>query len=264
MDARKTWPDRREILYRGEYDGGRDEHRGSPRAGTSRIPFEALVEVGGAMGPSFEAQAINVSEDGMQLRTAYLPEAGQPLTCRFDAGAGRERARVGRGRLDAGRRRRAASSRSGSPTSTPRASRRSKRIVRRRRGAAGGAARRAGDRRCACTSRGWRRRCARTMKDCAASAVTVGSGLGFLQVGKQLELEDAPSGAKRPAKHRSRRVVVDPTSHVPQLVVTLRYDDEHVAPLRPPEPRDRSSTKTPGAGVKAAADLGQIEKATTR
>src|SRR5262249_32124007 len=45
---------------------------------------EALVEVGGALGPSFEAQAINISEEGMQLRTAYLPELGQPLTCRFD------------------------------------------------------------------------------------------------------------------------------------------------------------------------------------
>jgi hypothetical protein len=62
------------------------EDRRAP--GTSRIPFDGLVEVGGAMGPSFEAQAINVSEDGMLLRTAYLPEAGQPLTCRFDAGPG--------------------------------------------------------------------------------------------------------------------------------------------------------------------------------
>src|SRR5258708_449624 len=56
--------------------------------GASRIPFEALVEVGGALGPSFEAQAVNISEEGMQLRTAYLPEQGQPLTCRFDAGPG--------------------------------------------------------------------------------------------------------------------------------------------------------------------------------
>ena len=60
------------------------EDRRAP--GTSRIPFEGLVEVGGALGPSFEAQAINVSQDGMLLRTAYLPDAGQPLTCRFDAG----------------------------------------------------------------------------------------------------------------------------------------------------------------------------------
>src|SRR5580704_16853672 len=62
------------------------EERRAP--GMTRIPFEGLVEVGGALGPSFEAQAVNVSEDGMLLRTAYLPEPGQPLTCRFDAGGG--------------------------------------------------------------------------------------------------------------------------------------------------------------------------------
>src|ERR1700691_5818337 len=62
------------------------EERRAP--GATRIPFDALVEVGGALGPTFEAQAINVSGDGIQLRTAYLPEPGQPLTCRFDAGSG--------------------------------------------------------------------------------------------------------------------------------------------------------------------------------
>src|SRR6185437_10529865 len=62
------------------------EDRRAP--GATRMPFDALVEVGGALGPSFEAQAVNVSEEGMHLRTAYLPEQGQPLTCRFDAGSG--------------------------------------------------------------------------------------------------------------------------------------------------------------------------------
>src|SRR5687767_11978426 len=54
--------------------------------GTVRIPFDAMVEVGGALGPSFEAVAVNLSEEGMSLRTAYLPEVGQPVMCRFDAG----------------------------------------------------------------------------------------------------------------------------------------------------------------------------------
>src|SRR6187551_3408765 len=63
-----------------------DNDRRAP--GAARMPFEALVEVGGALGPSFEAQAIDISEEGMHLRTAYLPEIGQPLTCRFDAGPG--------------------------------------------------------------------------------------------------------------------------------------------------------------------------------
>src|SRR5277367_4119994 len=55
--------------------------------GTTRIPFETLVEVGGALGPTFEAQAVDISEEGMHLRTAYLPEVGQPLRCRFEAGS---------------------------------------------------------------------------------------------------------------------------------------------------------------------------------
>ena len=54
--------------------------------GATRIPFEALVEVGGALGPSFEARALDLSHEGLHLRTAYLPEIGQPLSCRFDAG----------------------------------------------------------------------------------------------------------------------------------------------------------------------------------
>jgi hypothetical protein len=63
-----------------------DERR---EAASRRIPFDGLVEVGGALGPSFEAQAVDVSKEGIHLRTAYLPEVGQSLTCRFDAG-GRE------------------------------------------------------------------------------------------------------------------------------------------------------------------------------
>ena len=77
------------------------EDRRTP--GAMRFPFEGLVEVGGALGPSFEAQAVNVSEDGMQLRTAYLPEPGQPLTCRFDVGQGESVLALRRGRLGARR-----------------------------------------------------------------------------------------------------------------------------------------------------------------
>src|SRR5262245_63810807 len=56
--------------------------------GVARIPFDAMVEVGGALGPSFEAQAVNLSEEGMSLRTMYLPEVSQPVMCRFEAGYG--------------------------------------------------------------------------------------------------------------------------------------------------------------------------------
>jgi hypothetical protein len=63
------------------------------------------------------------------------------------------------------------------------------------------------------------------IKDALPTEVTVGSELGFLQVGRELELEDAESGNKRPANIDRVEVAVDPESHVPQLVVTLRYAD---------------------------------------
>jgi len=56
---------------------------------SQRIPFEAIVELGGEVDPNsaFEAQGVDVSATGMHLRTAYLPEVGQPLLCRFGSGA---------------------------------------------------------------------------------------------------------------------------------------------------------------------------------
>src|SRR3954469_723126 len=54
--------------------------------GTSRVPLETLVEIcGNEPGiPAFEAEALDVSAKGMHLRTAYLPEQGAPLVCRFE------------------------------------------------------------------------------------------------------------------------------------------------------------------------------------
>ena len=59
--------------------------RRAPNA--NRIPFDAMVEVGGELGPSFEAQAVNLSEEGMHLRTAYLPDVGQSVSCRSTMGS---------------------------------------------------------------------------------------------------------------------------------------------------------------------------------
>ena len=176
------------------------EDRRAP--GATRIPFDGLVEVGGALGPSFEAQAVNVSEDGMHLRTAYLPEQGQPLTCRFDAGAGRACWRRAR---SSGRR---APSKGGEfgvrftdmDAESVEALKRLCGVAARRSRVAGPsglegapAHRRPG---VADAREDPRRR---------PSAVTVGSDLGFLQVGKQLELEDAQSGEQAAREHRPRR-----------------------------------------------------------
>ncbi len=199
------------------------EDRRAP--GATRIAFDALVEVGGALGPSFEAQAINVSEDGILLRTAYLPEPGQPLTCRFDGGPGKNVLAAGevvwakgesRGGefgvrftdvdaegVDALKRLCGMTDGATSVDAVP--------VV------AGSKVRLHID--------GLASPMRAKIKDSRPTEVTVGSELGFLQVGKSLELEDAKSGGKRPACIDRVDVTIDPDSHVPQLVVTLRYSD---------------------------------------
>ncbi|HXX67083.1 MAG TPA: PilZ domain-containing protein [Polyangiaceae bacterium] len=208
------------------------EERRAP--GATRHPFDALVEVGGALGPTFEAQAVNVSEDGIQLRTAYLPEPGQPLTCRFDAGAGRSVLAAGEVAWAQGGDRggefgvrftdvdaesvEALKHVCGVGRTPPQVS-------------AGSKVRLHID--------GLASPMRAKIKDARNAAVTVGSDLGFLQVGRQLELEDAQSGAKRPAAIDRVDVLVDSTSQVPQLVVTLRYCD---VPQATPEVASRASS----------------------
>ena len=53
-------------------------HEDRRDAKSQRIPFEAIVELGGEVDPNsaFEAQGVDVSVIGMHLRTAYLPEVG--------------------------------------------------------------------------------------------------------------------------------------------------------------------------------------------
>ncbi|HMR07772.1 MAG TPA: PilZ domain-containing protein, partial [Polyangiaceae bacterium] len=55
--------------------------------GMNRVPVESLVEIcgrDGAGAPPFEAESVDVSGRGMHVRTAYLPDVGAPLVCRFE------------------------------------------------------------------------------------------------------------------------------------------------------------------------------------
>ncbi len=183
------------------------------------MPFDALVEVGGALGPTFEAQAVNVSEDGIQLRTAYLPEEGQTLTCRFDAGPGHNVLASGQvvwaqGGEEGGE----------FAVRFTDVDAESVDALKGICGVQGDSPVQAGSK-VRLHIDGLASPMRAKIKDAQASAVTVGSDLGFLQVGRALELEDAQSGQKRPANIDRVDVVVDPTSHIPQLVVTLRYSD---------------------------------------
>jgi hypothetical protein len=63
------------------------------------------------------------------------------------------------------------------------------------------------------------------VRDDHTGEILVGSNLDFLKVGKTLEFEDVERGKKRPATVDRVEVEVDPASHIPQLVVTLRYEN---------------------------------------
>ncbi len=189
-------------------------------AGATRIPFEALVEVSPSLGPAFEAQAVNVSDEGMQLRTAYLPEIGQPLLCRFDAGASGEVSAQGevvwREEGDRG-------------------GEFGMRFVDLDAGSAETLGRIVGVKEKTIQPSGAKVRLhieglgfpmKARVKDATRKELTVGNELGFLQVGKELELEDAETGEKRPARIDRVEVEIDAESGIPRLVVGLKYGDE--------------------------------------
>ncbi|MGO9710035.1 MAG: PilZ domain-containing protein [Polyangiaceae bacterium] len=197
---------------------GTDDRRAP---GATRIPFEALVEVGGALGPSFEAQAIDISEEGMHLRTAYLPEIGQPLSCRFDAGAGGNVIAAGEviWKQDAGK---------GGEFGIrftdldPQSAEALQRVI----GIACAPPAPAKGNRVRLHIEGLGSPMRAHVKESGRGLLTAFSGLGFLQVGKHLELEDAATGAKRPAKVVRVECEIDPESRVPQLVMSFQYEDQ--------------------------------------
>jgi PilZ domain-containing protein len=232
------------------------EERRAP--GATRHPFDALVEVGGALGPTFEAQAVNVSEEGIQLRTAYLPEPGQALTCRFDGGPGQSVLAAGEVAWAQGGDRggefgvrftevdaesvEALKHVCGLGEVPPQVNPGSKVRLH---------------------IDGLASPMRAKIKEARPTAVTVGSDLGFLQVGRQLELEDAQSGAKRPASIDRVDIVVDSTSQVPQLVVTLRYCDtsrtqqEEAASRAAPPPSAKSAPSPARSSLPSVEEAAQ-------
>jgi hypothetical protein len=199
----------------------REDQKAKDERAHERIPFDAMVEMGGSLGPTFEAQAVDVSRDGMHLKTAYLPDVGQPLTCRFDAGTAgsvlasgevvwkQEEQKGGEfgvrfTQLDQG------------------SVRTLEKIV-----SLGGRVTRApeGGPRVRLHIDGLASPMRARVRGSSREEVTVGSELGFLQVGKELELEDAESGGKRAARIDRVEVEIDPQSRIPRLVVALRYED---------------------------------------
>jgi hypothetical protein len=58
--------------------------------GGKRLPLEALVVVAGLsdQARAYECEAMDMTSKGMHLRTAYLPEVGETVSCRLDTGSG--------------------------------------------------------------------------------------------------------------------------------------------------------------------------------
>lgn len=202
-----------------------------------RIPFEALVEIGGAGTPAFEAESVDISTGGMHLRSAYLPELGEAVICRFDTGQGepicaegevvwRDEAALG-GEL--GIRFTHVDEPSAaallemcgvapvvqappqperpsvSPASATNAATVGSRVKLHIEGLGApmkARIRRLGDKN-----------------------ILVGSNLDFLRLGRPLELETVGTQEQRPVEVERVSVEVDPASQVPQLVVELRYTD---------------------------------------
>jgi hypothetical protein len=235
--------------------------------GATRIPFDSIVEVGGALGPSFEAQAVNVSEEGMHLRTAYLPELGQQVTCRFETAPGRTVIASGEVVWSRG-----ADERGEFGIRFVEVDPDSVEALKRACGLGGTIEPAQPGSKVRLYIEGLASPMRAKIREARASAITVGSDLGFLQVGKQLELEDTQSGSKRPASIDRVEVAVDPTSHIPQLVVTLRYADVPAEPIgaaapdkresEPPQPEDdltsmhEASDRMRGAFARQAVRIG--------
>jgi PilZ domain len=200
--------------------------------GQGRMAVETLVEVvGNEPGtPAFEAESVDVSARGMHLRTAYLPDEGAPLVCRFEEHGReivvegvvawrREGARGGefgveftaldsrsvdalRELCDAGAAEKSAEKPSSVEQEPPHGNGTKVRLHIDGLGSPMKARVRSGDPR----------------------RVQVGSSLEFLKVGRRLEIEDLDRGGRRTAHIDSVNVAIDPESQVPQLVVALRYE----------------------------------------
>ncbi len=235
------------------------------RALGNRVQFEAMVAVGGAEGgAAFEAESVDVSGQGMRLRTAYLPDIGEQLVCRFDGPEG-EIVLVGEvlwatseekggefglrfvdldaeteAQLKAFCAEDVAAEEPMAPPSPP-------------------------------VSKGARVRLhieglASPMKARVRSAdskeIAVGSSLEFLKLGRTVAVEDVDAGQRREGFVDGVKVEVDPTSSVPQLVVSLRFDAAEVGlsaarakPSKEVDAEAAPSTKVTGAPIEKAAEI---------
>lgn len=230
-----------------------------------RVHFEAMVAVGGD-GGGFEAESVDVSRQGMRLRTAYLPEVGEQIVCRFDGAEGEivvvgevtwisEEARGGefglkfvdlddetaaalRGLCETDEESESEADEAAAPAPP--------------KGAAPGT-------RVKLHIEGLGSPMKARVKDGTEQELCVGSSLEFLRLGRPVEVEDVDHGARKEGFVDAVRVEIDPSSSVPQLVVSVRFDGVPVtkSEVRPePKPaivKAASAPTTVRAGETEAA-----------
>lgn len=208
--------------------------------GIQRVPVEALVEVCGVGGKQtpFEAESADVSGRGIRLRTAYLPEAGAPVVCRFE-NAGREVLAEGvvawcqketRGgefgvkftALDA---RSADTLRElcGIVDDPKQTCKEPSRAATEPSKAPAGA-------KVKLHIEGLGAPMRARIDEGKGSHISVGSSLEFLRIGRKLEMESLEDGSRREARIEGLDVMIDPGSGVPRLLVLLKTDSDEVTP----------------------------------
>lgn len=194
--------------------------------GAARIAFDEKVDVGGDESvPPFEASAVDVSREGLHLMSPILPELGQPLSCRFSVGEAEvicegtvvwRQENAGQGGHEFGLRFTALDSESARALadlmSAPPSMAAAPDAVVSARGA-----------RIRLHIDGLAAPMRARVREANAECVQAQSELGFLQLGKELELEDAVTGQKRTVRIDQVDVELDPATQVPQLVVGLAY-----------------------------------------
>ncbi|HEY4121832.1 MAG TPA: PilZ domain-containing protein [Byssovorax sp.] len=221
------------------------------RKSAHRVHFEALVAVGGDGNGGFEAESIDVSAEGMRLRTAYVPEVGDKLVCRFD-GPGVEivadgevawRVEEAKGgefglrftNLDEG------------------ALEAVKELVRPDEPEADASKAVAQGSRVRLHIEGLASPMKARVRESSANELEVGSNLEFLKVGRALDLEDVERGDKRVATIDHVKIDVDPATSVPQLVVSLRFEAVAASAARP-QPAKSTRPAAQSTRPKPAAD----------
>ena len=229
------------------------DKNGAPerRKSRARVTFETSVTASDQNGGSaFEAESVDVSPDGMRLRTAYVPQIGERLLCRFDGDGGEvvvegeviwrnEEAKGG----ELGLRFTALD------TATEEALRSlckqleepddaEDKVPAMPRGA-----------RVRLHIEGLASPMKARVRDADDKETLVGSNLEFLKVGRSLELEDVEKGGRREAFVDHVKVEVDAASGVPQLVVALRYEAER--PVAKQDAKSDRAAAIPSAPSKA-------------